>query len=76
MSGVLAPLTLLALDVTLTHPAALAVLAMFISGIGWLMVYLWVEVRRLSAPPRTDDTGRNGHRAGWFRGVRPRRRAR
>lgn len=56
MSGVLAPLTLLALDVTLTHPAALAVLAMFVSGIGWLRVYLWVEVRRLSAPPRTDDT--------------------
>ncbi|WP_144723467.1 hypothetical protein [Cellulosimicrobium sp. TH-20] len=56
VSGVLVPLTLLALDVTLARPAAPAVLALFVSGIVWLMVYLWVEVRRLSAPLRTDDT--------------------
>ncbi len=51
VSGVLVPLTLLALDVALARLVALVVLAVFVSGIGWLMVYLWVEVRRLSAPP-------------------------
>lgn len=51
-SGVLVPLVLLALDVSLTRPAALGLLALFASGIGWLMAYLWVEVRRLAAPLR------------------------
>ncbi|MGN6238185.1 MAG: hypothetical protein ACTHNI_00455 [Cellulosimicrobium cellulans] len=52
----LVPLTLLALDVAVARPVALVVLAVFVSGIGRLMVYLWVEVRRMSAPPRVVST--------------------